>query len=115
MPDVDDDPAGGVAGVLDQPQAVVDGPDVGPGQELDAQACPCIGGLGGEPSELGRPVPRLPRCPAGVGGDLEVAGAERLGGGQQEPAQLVGPCSLGAAAPPVGQALQLQVDDPVAR
>jgi hypothetical protein len=110
-----DDPAGGVAGVFDQPQRVLDGPDVGPGEELDAEACPGIGGLCGEQGELGGPGSRFPRRPAGVGRHLEVAGAERLGGGQQEPAQLVRSRPLGAAAPSVRQAIQLQVDDAVVR
>src|SRR5512132_2418987 len=113
VPHVDDEAAGVVAGVPHQPQAVMDRPDVRPGKELQPDPGPGLAGVLGQHGELGHPPVVVPGFAADVGRDLDVACAERPGGLQELPADLVGPPPSWPVGPPVGEELQLQVDETV--
>src|SRR5215213_1131627 len=113
VPHVDDESPGVVAGVLHQPQAVLDCPDVRPGKELQPDPGPGLTGVLGQPGELRHPPVVVPGFAADVGRDLDVACAERPGGLQELPANLIGPPPSWPVGPPVGEELQLQVDEVV--
>ena len=113
VPGVDDDAPGLVAGLLDEPQGLGERADVRPGEELDPQPGADSLGLGGELGEPGGPEPAVPRAVLAVGGHLEVAGAEGLGGLEDQGADPVGLSPPGAVVPPGGIPSSLEVDDAV--
>src|SRR4051812_9702845 len=83
MPRVDNDTRGGVSGVLDQLQSVVQRLDVRPGEELDSQPRARVLRLGCEFGELRSPVLTVPWRVISVGRHLDVPGAQYLGGPEQ--------------------------------
>src|SRR5215218_3283985 len=113
VPDVDDEAAGVVAGVLHEPEAVVDRLDVRPGKELQPDPRPHLPGVLGERGELRRPPLLIPGFVDDVRRDLDVARIQRLGCGQQLPSDRIGPPPPGPVGPPVGEELQLEMDEAV--
>ena len=108
VPDVDDQATGLTVGGLtvgglDEREPVVDGSDVGPGPEFDSDLGTGVCGVCGERGELGDPLVVVPRAAAGVGADLDVVRAERLGRVEQVAADLVGALAGGPIRPPVGE------------
>ena len=110
VPHVDDQATGRVTGGPDQVESDVDVRDVRPGQEFQADPGAGVGRLGGEAGELGGPVVAVPGPVGDIGAGLEVAGAERLGGGEEVAAH---PGVLRVGGPPAGDQLELEVGDAV--
>src|SRR3954470_15874586 len=113
VPDVDDDACRVVPGILDEPQAVVQGLDVRPWEELEPEPRPDAIGLRRELGELRRPVVGVPWGVVAVGGHLDVSRPERLGGGEECVADPVGLLPPGPVVPPVRDPLELEVHDAV--
>src|SRR4051794_31300801 len=113
VPDVDDHACRVVPGILDEPQAVVQGLDVRPWEELEPEPCPDAIGLRRELGELRRPVVGVPWGVVAVGGHLDVSRPERLGGGEECVADPVGLLPPGPVVPPVRDPLELEVHDAV--
>ena len=113
VPDVDDDAAGIVTGVLDQLQPVAQGLDVRPGKELDPEAGPDLVGLARQLGELVCPLLAVPGASSPSGVDLDVPGTQSACGLEH-----LGPNPVGCRAPrpivpPVRNVLQLEVGDSV--
>src|SRR5215217_2147148 len=113
VPDVDDEAAGVVARVPHQPQAVVDRLDVRPGKELQPHPDPGSVGILGEAGELRHPAVVVPGLVGDIGPNLDVPSTERFGRRQELAPDHVGPLPPWPVGPPVGEELQLQVDEAV--
>ena len=103
-----------VAGLLDEPQALLQRVLTLDRGELDAQSRADVLRLG---RELGEPVrPKgcaLPRAVVTVWRDLEVPGVERFGGLEQAEPDPLGFLPVGSVVPPVRDPLELEVRDAV--
>src|SRR5829696_4433418 len=113
MPNVDDEAAGVMARVPHQPQAVVDRLDVRPGKELQPHPDPGSVGILGEAGELRHPAVVIPGLVGDVGPNLDLPSTEHFGRRQELAPDHVGPLPPWPVGPPVGEELQLQVDEAV--